>query len=573
MTFGSAQDTSVVFPPDTFGIEKIIMNYKLRCPFNGPCGEWDYLTYTHLYKPTGVWDSVSHSAPNFVVNGASPDSFQYMNNPSYSYDSHFEQYINYSNVISYDSAIVGGNSTTIISPFYTGLNVSRTQYLWTAAELSAAGVQPGDITNLKFDVSSLGDMMQNLTIRMKHSSLTVLTSTSYEKTGFTTVYQRNTQFQNLGLNSIDLTYPFNWDGTSNLVIDFSFNNPSPFMVNTVTGDTSGFQSGITLNQNDRNRFFEGNDLITVPSNAFASLDSFITICFWAKGNPAYMPENNSMFEAYDAANHRVLNLHLPWGDANVYWDAGNDGSSSYDRTSKAAIFSDYAGNWTYWSFVKNVATGRMKIYKNGTIFIQALGKTKRMYGIDRFRIGGGFDNNTFYDGNVDDFAIFNKEVSQANLQAYMYKHIDATHPDYNNLLLYYTFDENYDVNTTVYDNSPNANDGIVFGVPQSEVYTGSEVFKNFYETNERPQVVFGQGVYTSTVDSILLVDSVETTPVSVVLYSDTLNPTTATDTLLVWNTYYNNYVFDSLGNAIDSNAVAADNTIYLSNTNLLRSTF
>src|SRR5215212_12128056 len=89
MTFGSAQDTLVVFPPDTFGIERIIMNYTLRCPYTIQCGEWDYLTYTHLYKPTGVWDSVSHTAPSFIVNGASPDSFQYMNNPSYSYTNHF----------------------------------------------------------------------------------------------------------------------------------------------------------------------------------------------------------------------------------------------------------------------------------------------------------------------------------------------------------------------------------------------------------------------------------------------------------------------------------------------------
>jgi len=566
MTFGSAQDTFIVFPPDTFGIEKIIMNYTLRCPYAAPCGEWDYLTYTHLYKPTGAWDSVSHIAPNFMVNGLSPDSFQYMNNPSYSYSNHFEQYINYSSVISYDSAVVGGNSTTIISPFYTGLNVSRTQYLWTASELLAAGVQAGAITNLKFDVTTTGDMMNNLTIRIKHSTLNALTSISYEKTGFTEVFQRNTQFVNAGLNSIDLTYPFTWDGTSNLVIDFSFNNPSPFMINTVTGDTSGFQSGITINQNDRNRFFEGNDFITVPSNALASIDSFITICFWAKGNPAYMPENATAFEAYDAVNHRVLNIHLPWSDGTVYWDAGNDGSANCDRTSKAAAFNDYAGNWTYWSFVKNVATGRLKIYKNGVIFIQKTGVTKRMYGIDKIRIGSNLDNNNFYDGNIDDFAIFNTEVTQTNLQNYMYKHIDATHPDYNNLLLYYTFDENFDVNTTVYDNSPNANDGIVFGIPNSEVYSGADVFKNFYETNERPQVVFGQGVYTSTVDSTLLVDSVETTPVSLVLFSDTLNPTTATDTLLVWNTYYNNYLYDSLGNATDSIAVAADNTIHLSNT-------
>jgi hypothetical protein len=566
MTFGSAQDTFVVFPPDTFPVEKIIMNYKLRCPYNVQCGEWDYLTYTHLYKPTGVWDSVSHVAPSFVVNGASPDSFQFMYNPSYSYNSHFEQYVTYNSVISYDSAVVGGNFTTIINPFYTGLNVSRTQYLWKASELLAAGVQPGAITNLKFDVTSLGDVMKDLAVRMKHSTLDSLTSAVYENTGFQTVYRRNTQFTAIGLNAIDLTYPFTWDGVSNLVIDFSFNNPSPFLINTVSGDTSGFKSGITLNQNDRTRFFEGNDFITLPPAALASVDSFITICFWSKGNPAYMPQNSTAFEAYDSLNHRVLNIHLPWGDSKIYWDAGNNGGTSVDRLSKTATAAEYEGNWTYWTFVKNVATGRLKIYKNGAVYIQATGQNKRMYGISKIRIGSNLDNNNFYDGHMDDFAIFNTEVSQANIQQYMYKHIDATHPDYARLLLYYTFDESQDVNTTVYDNSANVNDGTVFGIPQSEVYPGADVFKNFYEINERPQVVFGQGVYNSTVDSILVIDSVETTPVSVVVYGDSLNPTLATDTVLAWNTYYNNYLYDAQGNATDSTAVSADTTLYLVNT-------
>ena len=566
MTFGSAQDTFVVFPPDTFGIEKIIMNYTLHCPYTLPCGEWDYLTYTHLYKPTGVWDSVSHTAPNYVVNGLSPDSFQYMNNPSYTYSGHFEQYINYSSVISYDSGIVGGNWMSTINPFNTGLKISRTQYLWKASELAAAGVIAGDITNLKFDLVSLGDPMKDLTIRMRHTALDSLTSTSFEKAGFNTVYQRNTQFLSGGWNSIDLTYPFTWDGFSNLVIDFSFSNPSPFFINTVSGDTTNFPSGVSNISDDRNRFFEGNDFITVPSNALASIDSFITICFWSKGNAAYMPENTGAFEAWDAANHRVLNIHLPWSDGSIYWDAGNDGGSSYDRTSKAAAFSDYAGNWTHWAFVKNVSSARLKIYKNGVLYMQATAKTKRMYGIDRIRIGGNLDNNSFYDGNIDDFAIFNTELSAANIQALMYRHIDASHPDYNNLLLYYTFDESNDVNTTVYDHSVYTNNGTVFGIPQSEIFSGTQVFKNLVETNERPQVVFGQGVYTSTIDSTFLADSSETNPVSVILFDDTLNPTTATDTMLVWNTYYNNYTYDSLGVATDSMAVAPDSTIHLLNT-------
>ena len=54
-TYGSPQDAWCVFPSDTQRFEKILMKYTLNCnPAQNPaCGEWDYLTYTYLYKNTG----------------------------------------------------------------------------------------------------------------------------------------------------------------------------------------------------------------------------------------------------------------------------------------------------------------------------------------------------------------------------------------------------------------------------------------------------------------------------------------------------------------------------------------
>jgi hypothetical protein len=51
-TFGSVQDTVAVFPDASKRFEKILMYYTLKCnPNQTPaCGEWDYLTYTHLYR-------------------------------------------------------------------------------------------------------------------------------------------------------------------------------------------------------------------------------------------------------------------------------------------------------------------------------------------------------------------------------------------------------------------------------------------------------------------------------------------------------------------------------------------
>ncbi len=540
------------------------MNYQLRCPYTVQCGQWDYLTYAYLYKPLGILDSVSHLAPSYVVNGSSPDSFQYITSPSYSFHPHFQQHIVLDSTISYSSSQVGSFSNSYSHPFNSYFSASRTQYIWRASELTAAGLHAGNISDLQFNLDIWGPELRNLTIRMKTSTLDSLTDSLYEKTGFSTVYERNTNIPGVNWQTIQLTTPFYWDGVSNIDVDLSFNTTNSCCAMSTKGESTSYPSCVYLPVEDRSLFFEGTDDVKIPAQALASVDSFITIGFWSKGNPAYMPENCSIFEAWDTSNHRVLNIHLPWGDGTIYWDAGNSGTSSFDRVSKAATAADYAGNWTYWTFVKNVSTGRLKIYKNGAVFIQATGKHARMYGISKIRIGGGLDNNTFYDGNIDDFTVFNAEVPQATIQQWMYKRVDASHPYYQNLILHYNFDDSS--STTVTDHSVYLNDGQLFGIPATGVYGGTEIFKDMIAVNERPEVIFGQGTYLSHVDSSLVVDSTANAPLSVVFYSDTLNPTTPTDTVLVWNTYYNNYIYDSLGNATDSMAVAADTTIHLANT-------
>src|SRR5690242_7142726 len=72
-TFGSEKDGWFVFPSDTIRFEKILMKYTLKCNLTGSplCGEWDYLTYTYLFKHTGLLDSTQIIQPNYAVGGAS----------------------------------------------------------------------------------------------------------------------------------------------------------------------------------------------------------------------------------------------------------------------------------------------------------------------------------------------------------------------------------------------------------------------------------------------------------------------------------------------------------------------
>src|SRR5205085_6298619 len=59
------------------------------------------------------------------------------------------------------------------------------------------------------------------------------------------------------------------------------------------------------------------------------------------------------------------------------------------------------------------------------------------------------------------------------------------------------------------------------------------------------------------------IDSVRKPQVEIILYNDSLNPFAPTDTLNVWPSFYNQYVFDSSGVALDSTYVTPDSVLYL----------
>jgi hypothetical protein len=565
-TFGSPQDAWFVFPSDTIRFEKILMEYKLKCvPGNNPqCGEWDYLTYTYLYDHTGLLDSTLVNQPTFKVNGAvTAGDYMFMNTPSYTYYPYWQYLIQHTDTTTLNTYTVGAGSNNTNQPFGASNPISRSQYLWRASEVSSAGLTAGNITGLKFYLQSLGSNLGNLRIRMRHTTANALHADTVVNTGFTEVYAHNTQFATVGWNSLQLTTPFNWDGTSNILIDISYDNSAAGANHVVLSSTTAYPSGLINSNADRVAAFHSYGYVEVPlNNEVAAIDSFVSVALWCYGNPALQPMDGTAFEAVDSLGNRILNSHLPWSDNNVYWDAGNI-TGSYDRINKAATTAETEGNWNYWVFTKNVATGSMKIYLNGALWHSGTAKTKPMNGIKYFKIGrGNWGGSQTYEGKIDEFAVFNTELSQATIQANMHQYIDASHPNYSNLTLYYHFDDgNY---TTFTDDAPNANAPAAAISVDNPWRASAEKLIDFTATNERPNLGFEQGVFTSQLDSTLYVDSVQNAPVVIITYLDSINnPGVATDTIIGWPVYYNQYVYDALGNAIDSTFVLPDDTMNL----------
>lgn len=555
-TYGSPQNDTFQFPADSIEFRKIIMLYNLKCVTDPggagglgyPCGEWDYLTYTYLYNHTGNLDSTLYYQPGFTADGLSPDSFRYSKNVIWDYDPHYEYFMVYTDTQSLDTAALGIGSINLPVAQSTSSQEARTQVLWSASELSAAGLTTGNITGLRVNLASFDSGKGKLTIRLKHTTQDSLDANAGELTGFSTVFEQTIGFTSAGWHSLAFTKPFNWNGTSNILLEFCHDNATNQVAYDIKADTTAFTSLLYTAGRDHFLDFDGPDRIEVPAAAFSGIDSFLTISFWQYGDPAIQPQSDFLFEGLDSDGNRVLNVHLPWGNGQVYWDAGNDGSS-YDRINKTASTSDYEGKWNFWTFVKDLSIGQMYIYLNGSLFHYGTGKTNPVDDIATFRIGSSGKNSGHYDGMIDEFRVWDKALTLPDIQEWMYRDIDTTHPYYSDLAFYYNFNKGQGLH--VKDNSNNNNAGALQGIPQWQRLQACDMFRNFVPLKARPQIIFEKGVFTSHIDSTLLIDSVPSAVSQVVLYNNPSNPTIATDTMYVWASGYN-YIFNAQGSAIDS---------------------
>ncbi len=565
-TFGSPRDAVISFPDDGSSYEKILMYYTLKCVPGGagglqyPCGEWDYLTYTFLYHPTGTYDSTLLEHPNFLVNNNPLDSFDFTLNPSWDVFQKEQDNIVYDNIISENIAEIGSGNSIDNSPFGASKKVTRSQYIWLASELLSNGLSAGDITGMRFNVENAGAELENLKIAMKQVMIDDLAQDSFENQNLETVFYKNTSFNPSAWNSLNFTAPFEWDGTSNILVEISYSNTNSGQDNSVKSTQTTNISGIQSSGADNYLSFNGPDFIKFDdaSTIFSDVEDQITVSFWVNGDPVVQAQNDYIFEAADAQNRRVVNVHLPWSNGRVYWDAGNSGTGSYDRIDKAAQTMDYEGQWNHWAFTKNANTGEMKIYLNGVLWHSGTEKSRSMAGIEKFVIGSSKNNTGNYDGFIDEFRVWNTELDESTIADWMLKDLDASHPNYDDLILYLPFNEEdgYSVN----DISPTGVEGKFIGIPQRKSFEGNEVFKNISSTNLRPNVQFVQGIYDSHIETTILLDSILREASSLQLFEDFENPYIQTDLLYVWEEGYS-YLFDVDGNAIDSTLNTAQNTI------------
>ncbi|MEN9339969.1 MAG: hypothetical protein RIQ62_1281 [Bacteroidota bacterium] len=572
--YGSTTRDTVVHFPNTPGLtfEKVLMLYNIRCKnglvspatsgqTNIGCGEWDYSCNTYITDSSRV-DSMQSTRPSHSISNYSGGVYPYTTTPFFNLYQ-FSQTQTTTSILSENQYPVGTGSLSSAQVLAADKKSGRSQYLFTAAELSAAGVTAGPIAGILLNALN-SNSVQFLKIQMKHSSLTALDPGAPDLLGFTETYNANTNVVS-GSNRLQFYTPFVWDGISNIIIDLSFTNSTPN--NTLLISTHN--TGANLGMYTQNGYYinTANGIVSsLPPAPFSAISNEITVSFWCRGDAGINTVNTSIIEAIDAGNHRQLNMHLPWSNANVYFDCGNLGSG-YDRINKAAALPELQGQWNYWTFTKNAVSGIMNIYLNGGLWHTGSAKTNPI-NIDSVVFGANIAYGNHYKGDIDELAIFNKEMNAADIAAWMYKSIDATHPNYSNLLAYYKLDEGSGTNST--DASVSAQQMQFPYTPDWRFTRGDKLERLFTATQERPNITFLQGSYTLSNTNVLVYDSVAASPNIVKTFSIASNAGTSisdavnvSSTNIYWLAKYR-YIYDGVtGALIDSLPVTAVDTIYI----------
>ncbi|MEA3446697.1 MAG: LamG-like jellyroll fold domain-containing protein [Bacteroidota bacterium] len=540
------------FPDSSQTFRKIIMSYTLKCDpattqdgYN--CGEWDYLTYTNVYDHTGVIDSNMMEHPKYKMVNTVLDTIDFLQNETWFVNQQYQDYLVVDSVISELDFGIGNSTDSFNLPGFGQSPEGRLQFFYSADSLLQSGFSAGEIDALKLKFTGNVQTIKNLCLKLKSVSGNQ-TENGFDNSGLTEVYKKTTDILS-GWQIFMFNQAFLWDGVSDILFELSYTGKTQAEAIGLQGTaTSGIQC-VYSSESDHYININGENYVSVDiDNVAGAIDDEVTITFWQYGDPNIQPQSDYLFEAKNANNKRILSSHLPWNNGNVYWDAGHNGSS-YDRIYKAANASEYAGKWNHWAMTKNTNTGNMFIYLNGQLWHQGSNKTKSMAGIEKFNIGANKGNGGFYDGYIDEFTVFNKELPDTTIQQYMERKVDTNHPFASNLLVSITFDEGSGY--VAQDISGTGSNAVLMGSPEWGNLPGDKLRRNQINSNFLADIVLVRGEYLSHIESVISSDTIYNSPMSVVEYAVGNYEIVAVDTnwisLAGWQ-----YVYDPTNQIIDS---------------------
>jgi hypothetical protein len=355
------------------------------------------------------------------------------------------------------------------------------------------------------------------------------------------VYNFILDFNQTGWTDIQFINGFVWDGKSDILMAFKTNDQTIEGLNMVKSHQKEKMALTKNNENYYLHFSGGGDYVDLGSNEDIQGSTSRTIEVWARANAF---NNGGLFQAGGTGTSQ--------GDFSVRTmnNSANKWRLQLWGSDKDVVLDNSLNEWHHYAVTYDGNRVRM-FYDGEKVIDEAVNLTTKANNI---RFGFWSFEWNYFSGDIDEIRIWNKKLSSATLIEWMNKPVTPDHPEYSNLLKYCDFNENNGSEVlNIVDGSLNKLHGNAYWKTFDIDETGFEL--NYH--NYRPNIVFEQGVYTSTIDSVEYITEEMNMPVRVFIYGnpDKLmvidddapnHPGTVTDTFVFWEADKYTFTYDKI---------------------------
>ena len=545
------------FPENNDTYRKILMYYTLKCDARTTadrfdCGEWDYLTYTTVHKHTGELDSNLLEHPLFRIGRDAPDSILYTSTPTHTTYQEYKYDLVIDNVVSETPYQIGNGSTEVqVNP-----GTARQQFLLTRDELVDAGmIGAVQINALRLYVKESGGMLKNFTLRMKTLPRSITTHEGFDNTELITVFQGDLQFADTGWQTMYFQESIPWLNLFGLLVDMSYQmeegeTPVVFLASENGNGVEAVSSG-----RDGYLLFDGTyDYIDMGNISELSGAQQTTFETWVRLDQT---------ENWNTLIGQGRNFQIQTGPSNsLYCIVRHPGNNTHGSVTEVLGTDEWAHVAMVYDGTKSSNEERLKLYVNGEE--QSLTyrgdipstseETRESFGLSSL-IGG----TSALPGALNEARVWSVALDGSEIQEWMNKSLDGSHPNYANLLGYYPLDEL--VGTTVPDHSGKNRDGIMIGTPAWKEIVNTELNVNPEKLSAQPNLVIVKGTYESHLDSTLVSRREQDPPISIATYEIQDNRPVIKEVTYGWRSGYE-YTYGPDGTVVDSSLVPGEAVVH-----------
>ncbi len=182
------------------------------------------------------------------------------------------------------------------------------------------------------------------------------------------------------------------------------------------------------------------------ANAATAKDE-LSVAFWQKKLDVADSSAFTLHSPSAGAGGRGFHAHVPWSNQNIYFDTTGCCDGSTQRISAGIdTFGGYdPADGTYWTtkwhlFVFTKKGAAKNIYVDGELFLSGDNTNPLFQDHTAFYMGSGAGGGELSHAIIDDFAVFGKELSAANVTALKNGTAPSALPAATGLIAYWPFD-------------------------------------------------------------------------------------------------------------------------------------